>query len=104
MRSGQPGEDWAWCYVDELSLRPLEGGGWEDVRPVPGDRGLGGLAAPARWRIAGAGRGLRHGGRVPARAVGLIRAGATRERRPRRTGESRQFESLPGWTWEAAGT
>ena len=33
MRSGQPGEDWAWCYVDELSLRPLEGGGWQSFDP-----------------------------------------------------------------------
>ena len=26
----QPGQDWAWCYVDELSLRPVDGG-WVEV-------------------------------------------------------------------------
>jgi hypothetical protein len=26
----QPGQDWAWCYVDEQSLRPVEGG-WVQV-------------------------------------------------------------------------
>ena len=26
----QPGQDWAWCYVDEVSLRPA-GGGWVEV-------------------------------------------------------------------------
>jgi hypothetical protein len=33
MRSGQPGEDWAWCYIDELSLRPTDGGGYESFDP-----------------------------------------------------------------------
>ena len=26
----QPGQDWAWCYVDEQSLRPADGG-WVDL-------------------------------------------------------------------------
>jgi Zn-finger in ubiquitin-hydrolases and other protein len=26
----QPGQDWAWCYVDELSFRPADGG-WVEV-------------------------------------------------------------------------
>lgn len=26
----QPGQDWAWCYVDELSVRP-KNGGWVEV-------------------------------------------------------------------------
>jgi hypothetical protein len=25
IRSAQPGEDWSWCYVDELMLRLAEG-------------------------------------------------------------------------------
>jgi helicase associated protein len=26
----QPGQDWAWCYVDEMSVR-RENGGWVEV-------------------------------------------------------------------------
>ena len=33
MRSGQPGEDWGWCYVDEASLRPIDRGRWETFDP-----------------------------------------------------------------------
>jgi len=29
MRSGQPGEDWRWCYPDELFFIPDGSGGWE---------------------------------------------------------------------------
>lgn len=30
VRTLQPGQDWAWCYVDEVSLRPVEGR-WVEV-------------------------------------------------------------------------
>jgi hypothetical protein len=30
VQSLQPGQDWAWCYVDETSMRPADGG-WVDV-------------------------------------------------------------------------
>jgi len=33
IRRPPAGEDWAWCYDDELSLRPLEGGGWQTFDP-----------------------------------------------------------------------
>jgi hypothetical protein len=26
----QPGQDWVWCYVDEVTVRPVDGG-WVDV-------------------------------------------------------------------------
>ena len=26
----QPGQDWAWCYVDERTFRPVDGG-WVEV-------------------------------------------------------------------------
>jgi len=29
MRSGQPGEDWRWCFPDELFFVPVPGGGYE---------------------------------------------------------------------------
>ena len=29
MRSAQPGEDWRWCFPDELIYIPLPGGGYE---------------------------------------------------------------------------
>jgi Zn-finger in ubiquitin-hydrolases and other protein len=32
MRSAEPGEDWAWCYDDEVSLQPTPGG-WVSVDP-----------------------------------------------------------------------
>jgi CPA1 family monovalent cation:H+ antiporter len=27
IRSAEPGEDWSWCYVDELMMRLSEGAG-----------------------------------------------------------------------------
>jgi uncharacterized UBP type Zn finger protein len=35
MRSVQPGEDWSWCYVDELSMRIHEVQGEPRVPPSP---------------------------------------------------------------------
>ena len=29
IRSGEPGEDWAWCYPDETVYMPAADGGWE---------------------------------------------------------------------------
>ena len=35
MRSVQPGEDWSWCYVDELAMRILEVKGEPRIPPSP---------------------------------------------------------------------
>jgi uncharacterized UBP type Zn finger protein len=35
MRSIQPGEDWSWCFVDELALRIPQGSGEPRIPPSP---------------------------------------------------------------------
>ena len=35
VRSIQPGEDWSWCYVDEVAMRIPEGRGEPRIPPSP---------------------------------------------------------------------
>ena len=41
MKSFEPGEDWGWCYVDEIALDPSR---WQVNGPVAHDRGC-----PQAW-------------------------------------------------------
>lgn len=97
MRSAQPDEDWAWCYVDEVMLRPIEGG-WESFD---------GFVETGTFYAA------RHAGRDGTfdvdedfatvegfplgQWVGYVRsereAGALRDR------DRVAIEALPGWRW-----
>jgi hypothetical protein len=33
MQTLEDGEDWAWCFVDQVTMEPADGGGWEVVDP-----------------------------------------------------------------------
>ena len=35
VRSAQPGEDWSWCYVDEVTMRIAEVQGEPSIPPSP---------------------------------------------------------------------
>jgi hypothetical protein len=98
MRSAEPEEDWAWCYIDEISLRPAEDGGYVSFDPfletgtwVAGDWLADGDPLPASQ------------GFVTAEGVPLGQwVGYARERHEAGeldAAERAAIEALPGWSW-----
>jgi len=94
----QPGQDWAWCYVDEVSLREVDGR-WVEV-DLFFEAGLGymrdhlqagGEATVPDDFIFGKGFPL---GRWAAE---MRRRGAAGELGPE---QRAQIDALPGWRWD----
>jgi hypothetical protein len=100
MRSVEPDEDWAWCYVDELMLRQADGR-WESFDPF------------VETGTFFARRHLDRGGSLPIAAdtytaegfpigqwfryIHEERAGGTLRER-----DQEAIEALPSWRWESA--
>ncbi len=98
MRSLEPGEDWAWCFVDRLTLGQDDDGQWRTVDPFF-DSGL----AFARAAIdAGAALPFPPGA---ASTEGFpLGVWETTYRGRHRSGtldpdQAAELESLPGWRW-----
>jgi hypothetical protein len=95
----QPGQDWAWCYVDEISVREV-GGRWVEV-DLFFEAGIGYM----RDHLAtGAGPDLDEGFTF-GKGFPLGRWVAEMRRR-RAAGElskeqGAQIDELPGWRWDA---
>ena len=91
----QPGQDWVWCYVDELTLRRIDGG-WEQV-DLFFEAGI----AYMRDHVAAGGdpavdEGFTHGKGFPlGQWVAEMRR---RDAADELSAEQRsQIEALPGW-------
>lgn len=98
LRSLEAGQDWAWCFVDEETLRPGGDGSWEKVDPFF-DAGL--------WF---AGEALAGGARLPFPPGTVAGDGfplsvwETTVRGRHRAGtldleQETALEALPGWDW-----
>jgi hypothetical protein len=95
----QPGQDWAWCYVDEVSVRPIEGR-WVEV-DLFFEAGLAYMREHvAAGGSADIGEDHTHGKGFPLGAwVAEMRR---REAAGELSGDHRpQIERLPGWRWAA---
>jgi hypothetical protein len=98
MQTLEPGEDWAWCFVDRQTLRETRDGGWRVVDPFF-DSGL----ASAQREIA-AGRALPFPtGSTAADGFPLAIWESTYRGRHRAgtldPDQAAELEALPGWTW-----
>jgi hypothetical protein len=97
MRSGQPGEDWGWCYVDEVSLRPVARS-WQTFDPFLET----GTMFAAEHLAAGGDLGfpqafVTEDGFPLGEWLGHAREQhAKGELDP---AEAAAIEALPGWTW-----
>jgi hypothetical protein len=95
----QPGQDWAWCYVDELTVRPIDGR-WVEV-DLFYEAGI----AYMREHIDEGGAPNLDEDFTREKGFPLGRWVA--EMRRRRSAselteeQSAQIEALPGWRWEA---
>jgi hypothetical protein len=98
VRTLQPGQDWVWCYVDELTMKKA-GGEWVEVDLffeaglgyMRDHLGLGGNPDIAEDHVHGKGFPL---GRWVAEMRRRHGSGDL-------TGDQRgQIEALPGWRWE----
>jgi hypothetical protein len=94
----QPGQDWVWCYVDELTLR-LADGEWVEV-DLFFEAGLGYMrdhlqagGQPTLDESFIFGKGFPLGGWVAE----MRRRHAAGELR---TAQTSQIEDLPGWRWD----
>jgi hypothetical protein len=98
MRTLEPGQDWAWCFVDRQTFEPLAGGGWRTADPFF-DTGI----SYARQALAG-------GGRLPFPPGASTSDGfplsiwETTYRGRHRAGtidpeQAEALEALPGWDW-----
>ncbi len=94
----QPGQDWAWCYVDEVSLRHAEGG-WTEVdlfyeagiAYMRDHLAAGGAPTVDEEFVFGKGFPL---GRWVAE---MRRRGAAGELSPE---QRASIDALPGWRWD----
>jgi len=95
----QPGQDWKWCYVDEVTLRKV-GGGWVEV-DLFFEAGIaymrdhldaGGDPSPPEDLVHGKGFPL---GRWVAEMRRRRTAGELTDE------QAAQIEALPGWRWDA---
>ena len=95
----QPGQDWVWCYVDEMTMRPVDGG-WVEV-DLFFEAGIGYM----REHLAAGGdpnvdEDYTHGKGFPlGRWVAEMRR--RREAGELTADQSRQIDELPGWRWAA---
>jgi hypothetical protein len=98
MQSLEPGQDWAWCFAERLTMEPRDGDGWEVVDPFF-DAGL--------WHAR---RLIESGTPAPFPAGTTADDGfplaiwETTYRGRRRAGtidpdQAAELEALPGWTW-----
>jgi hypothetical protein len=99
VRTLQPGQDWVWCYVDEVTLK-RDDGGWVQV-DLFFEAGLGYM----REHLEAGGDTDLAEDFVHGRGFPLGRWTAEMRRR-RADGElsadqSAQIEALPGWRWDA---
>jgi hypothetical protein len=94
----QPGQDWVWCYVDELTVRLIDGE-WVEV-DLFFEAGLGYMREHLlAGRQPTIGESFTHGKGFP------LGAWVTEMRRRNAEGElttaqKSQLEDLPGWRWE----
>jgi Zn-finger in ubiquitin-hydrolases and other protein len=97
MRTVEPGEDWIWCFADDATVRPVDGG-WETYSPflVTGIEAFadhlaeGGSPAPATSFHTSWGFPL-------GEWLGYVRKlRASGELDPR---DAAEIEAIPGWTW-----
>jgi ubiquitin-hydrolase Zn-finger-containing protein len=98
MQTLEPGEEWAWCFVDRLTLRAAPGGSWRVVDPFF-DAGL----VSARREIA-AGRGLPFPSGSTAQDGFPLAIWESTYRGRHRAGsldpdQAADLEGLPGWEW-----
>jgi hypothetical protein len=95
----QPGQDWVWCYVDEVSLRRVDGG-WVEV-DLFFEAGL----AYMRDHLEAGGAPAVDEGFAMEKGFPLGRWVAEMRRRDAAgelTADQRaQIEALPGWRWDA---
>src|SRR4051794_16713206 len=95
----QPGQDWMWCYVDEVTLREINGG-WVEV-DLFFEAGLGYMRDHLQ---AGGDAGLNEDF-TPGKGFSLRGWGG--EMRPRAgageldEGQRAQLDELPGLRWDA---
>ena len=95
----QPGQDWVWCYVDEVTMRPVEGG-WIQVDLFL-EAGLGYMRDHLR---AGGEPTIDDSFTMPK---GFPLGAWVAEMRRRNvageltTGQKSQIEELHGWRWTA---
>jgi len=99
VRTLQPGQDWVWCYVDEMTLRH-EARGWVEI-DLFYEAGL----AYMRDHIDGGGDPDLDEGFIFGRGFPLG-SWVAEMRRRRAAGEleasqTGRIESLPGWRWAA---
>ena len=95
----QPGQDWVWCYVDELTMRPADGG-WVEV-DLFFEAGIGYM----REHLQAGGDPNVDESHTHGKGFPLGRWVAEMRRR-REAGEltddqARQIDELPGWRWAA---
>ncbi len=95
----QPGQDWAWCYVDEISVRPIDGR-WVEV-DLFFEAGI----AYMRDHIAAGGRPDVDENHTHGKGFPLGQWVAEMRRRhdagELSAGQRAEIEGLPGWRWEA---
>ena len=95
----QRGQDWVWCYVDEVTLRPADGG-WVEV-DLFFEAGL----AYMRDHVSAGGEPDVAEDHIHGKGFPLGRWVAEMRRR-REAGElnddqAAQIDALPGWRWDA---
>ncbi len=98
MQTLEDGEDWAWCFVDRLTMEPTEDGGLEVVDPFF-DAGL--------WyarRAIEAGRALPFPGGAMTDDGFPLGVWESTYRGRHRAGtidpdQAADLETLPGWSW-----
>ena len=98
VRTLQPGQDWVWCYVDEVSLRQVDGG-WIEV-DLFFEAGIGYM----REHLGAGGDADLDESFTLGRGFPLG-AWVAEMRRRRAAGElsadqTAQIEDLPGWRWD----
>jgi hypothetical protein len=99
VRTLQPGQDWVWCYVDEVTMRPADGG-WREV-----DLFFEAGAGYMREHVGAGGDPNVDDDFTHGRGFPLGRWVAEMRRR-KAAGEldadqQAQIEALPSWRWES---
>jgi hypothetical protein len=97
MQTLEPGQDWAWCFVDRLTLDQADDGTWRTIDPFF-DTGL----ELAREAIA-AGQTVPFAAGATARGFPLAVWESTYRGRQRAgtldPDQASALEALPGWRW-----
>jgi hypothetical protein len=99
VRTLQPGQEWVWCYVDELTLKRGDGG-WVEV-DLFFEAGLGYM----REHLEAGGEPNVDEEYVHGKGFPLGRWVAEMRRRrgagELADGQAAQIDALPGWRWDA---